>query len=75
MGFVDVAHGDGAPRKRVGLLPEGKAIAREGAEIAIGGKIVGRVTSGGFAPTSPSTLIHSCSWLYLTLAIQNSYPR
>ncbi len=42
---------EGAPRKRVGLLPEGKAIAREGAEIAIGGKIVGIVTSGGFAPT------------------------
>ena len=32
-------------------MPEGKAIAREGAEIAIGGKIVGKVTSGGFSPT------------------------
>jgi aminomethyltransferase len=42
---------EGAPRKRVGLLPEGKAIAREGAEIAIAGKVVGKVTSGGFAPT------------------------
>jgi len=42
---------EGAPRKRVGLLPEGKAIAREGAEIVIGGKTVGKVTSGGFAPT------------------------
>ena len=42
---------EGAPRKRIGLLPEGKAIAREGAEIAIGGKIVGKVTSGGFSPT------------------------
>ena len=42
---------EGSPRKRVGLLPEGKAIAREGAEIAIAGKIVGKVTSGGFAPT------------------------
>jgi aminomethyltransferase len=42
---------EGAPRKRVGLLPDGKAIAREGAEIAIDGKVVGRVTSGGFAPT------------------------
>ena len=42
---------NGAPRKRVGLLPEGKAIAREGAEIVIGGKTVGAVTSGGFAPT------------------------
>jgi aminomethyltransferase len=42
---------EGAPRKRVGLLPEGKAIAREGAEIAIGGTVIGKVTSGGFAPT------------------------
>ena len=42
---------EGAPRKRVGLLPDGKAIAREGAEIAIAGKVVGKVTSGGFAPT------------------------
>jgi aminomethyltransferase len=42
---------EGAPRKRVGLLPEGKAIAREGAEIAIAGQTVGKVTSGGFAPT------------------------
>ena len=41
---------EGAPRKRVGLLPEGKAIAREGAEIVIEGKTVGKVTSGGFAP-------------------------
>jgi aminomethyltransferase len=42
---------EGAPRKRVGLLPDGKAIAREGAEIVIAGKILGKVTSGGFAPT------------------------
>jgi aminomethyltransferase len=42
---------EGAPRKRVGLLPEGKAIAREGAEIVIGAATVGKVTSGGFAPT------------------------
>jgi aminomethyltransferase len=42
---------EGAPRKRVGLLPEGKAIAREGAEIVIAGKAVGKITSGGFAPT------------------------
>lgn len=42
---------EGAPRRRVGLLPDGKAIAREGAEIAIGGNIVGKVTSGGFSPT------------------------
>ena len=42
---------EGAPRKRVGLLPDGKAIAREGTEIAIDGTVVGKVTSGGFAPT------------------------
>ena len=42
---------EGASRKRVGLLPEGKAIAREGAEIVLDGKVVGKVTSGGFAPT------------------------
>ncbi len=42
---------EGAPRKRVGLLPDGKAIAREGAEIVIAGKVLGKVTSGGFAPT------------------------
>ncbi|WP_020698021.1 glycine cleavage system aminomethyltransferase GcvT [Reyranella massiliensis] len=42
---------EGSTRKRVGLLPDGKAIAREGAEIVIGGKVVGTVTSGGFAPT------------------------
>ena len=42
---------EGSTRKRVGLLPEGKAIAREGAEIVIDGKSVGVVTSGGFSPT------------------------
>jgi aminomethyltransferase len=42
---------EGAPRRRVGLLPDGKAIAREGAEIAIAGTVIGKVTSGGFAPT------------------------
>ncbi len=41
----------GAPRKRVGLLPEGKAIARDGAEIVIAGRTLGKVTSGGFSPS------------------------
>ncbi len=41
----------GAPRKRVGILPEGNAIARDGAEIVIAGKVVGKITSGGFSPT------------------------
>ncbi|MCP4563200.1 MAG: glycine cleavage system aminomethyltransferase GcvT [Bosea sp.] len=39
-------------RIRVGLLPEGRAPAREGADIATAdGAIVGKVTSGGFGPT------------------------
>ncbi len=42
---------EGAPRRRVGLLPGGKAIAREGAEIVVAGRVAGKVTSGGFAPT------------------------
>jgi aminomethyltransferase len=43
---------DGTARKRVGLRPDGRAPAREGTEIADKtGRIVGRVTSGGFAPS------------------------
>lgn len=43
---------DGVSRVRVGLLPEGRAPAREGAEIATPeGEVVGKVTSGGFGPT------------------------
>lgn len=39
-------------RIRVGLLPEGRAPAREGADIATAdGTVVGKVTSGGFGPT------------------------
>ncbi len=38
--------------RRVGLILEGRLPAREGAEIAaFDGRIVGRVTSGGFAPS------------------------
>lgn len=43
---------EGPARKRVGLRPEGRAIAREGAEIVdAAGQRLGRVTSGGFGPT------------------------
>lgn len=43
---------DGAAKKRVGLRPEGRAPAREGTEIADKtGRVVGRVTSGGFGPS------------------------
>ena len=38
-------------RRRVGLELEGKRIAREGAAVVVGGKEVGRVTSGTFSPT------------------------
>ncbi|VAV91110.1 Aminomethyltransferase (glycine cleavage system T protein) [hydrothermal vent metagenome] len=37
--------------KRVGICPLGKAPAREGTQIASGGEIVGRITSGGFGPS------------------------
>ncbi len=43
---------EGAARKRVGIRPDGRAPAREGSEIADrAGRVVGRVTSGGFAPS------------------------
>lgn len=43
---------DGPSRLRVGLLPEGRAPAREGAEVrSTDGGLIGTVTSGGFGPT------------------------
>ncbi|TYC62392.1 glycine cleavage system aminomethyltransferase GcvT [Rhodobacterales bacterium] len=43
---------DGPSRVRVGLKLDGKAPAREGAEIALpDGDVIGTLTSGGFAPT------------------------
>lgn len=43
---------EGTSRIRVGLLPEGRAPAREGTEIATPeGEVIGTVTSGGFGPT------------------------
>jgi aminomethyltransferase len=43
---------EGAPRKRVGIRPEGRAPAREGTEIVdTAGKRIGSVTSGGFGPS------------------------
>ena len=43
--------GQGVPRRLVGLEPEERVIARSGAEVHAGGRAVGRVTSGSFAPT------------------------
>jgi aminomethyltransferase len=43
---------EGPPRRRVGILPEGRAPAREGTPIATDdGREIGTVTSGGFGPT------------------------
>jgi aminomethyltransferase len=43
---------NGTARKRVGIRPEGRAPAREGAEIVNSeGRVIGRVTSGGFGPS------------------------
>lgn len=43
---------DGVSRKRVGILPEGRAPAREGTEIlSAEGNPIGTVTSGGFGPS------------------------
>ena len=42
----------GAPRRRVGIRPEGRAPARGGTEIVDGsGTVIGVVTSGGFGPS------------------------
>jgi len=42
----------GPARRRVGILPEGRAPVREGAAIkAADGRVVGAVTSGGFGPS------------------------
>ncbi|MBB4210021.1 aminomethyltransferase [Rhodothalassium salexigens DSM 2132] len=43
---------EGITRRRVGLRPEGRTIAREGSEIVDDqGQTIGRVTSGSFAPS------------------------
>ncbi|HEX3755165.1 MAG TPA: glycine cleavage system aminomethyltransferase GcvT [Rhizomicrobium sp.] len=42
---------NGTPRKRVGILPQGRAPAREGADIVADGRVIGRITSGGFGPS------------------------
>ena len=52
--IISVQMENGAPRKRVGLLPEGRAPMREGVELfatSEGGTSIGTITSGGFGPT------------------------
>ena len=48
---VTKALAEGPGQKRIGLKLEGRLPAREGAEVYAGEGKVGRVTSGGFAPT------------------------
>ncbi len=46
--------GEGPPRRRIGLRPEGRAPMREGTEVfaaETGGGAIGRVTSGGYGPS------------------------
>jgi len=43
---------NGAKRRRIGLLPEGKAPVREGVQLVTAqGDVIGVVTSGGFGPS------------------------
>ena len=43
---------DGPARQRIGIRPDERAPAREGTEITDGaGRVIGKVTSGGFGPT------------------------
>jgi aminomethyltransferase len=42
---------NGPSRRRVGILPEGRSPAREGSAIRVEDRNIGRITSGGFAPT------------------------
>ena len=51
---VQAAFEDGVARKRVGLVPQGRAPMREGTQLydaEDGGRLVGHVTSGSFGPT------------------------
>ncbi|MFM2044871.1 MAG: glycine cleavage system protein, partial [Pseudomonadota bacterium] len=51
-GIVQAQLKDGVARKRVGILPEGRAPAREHTEIQdLDGNTIGEITSGGFGPT------------------------
>jgi aminomethyltransferase len=51
-GIVQQQLADGPSRKRVGILPEGKAPARAHTEITdFGGRVIGEITSGGFGPS------------------------
>jgi len=46
---ADIA--DKSTKRLVGILPEGRAPAREHTEIQVNGEVIGEITSGGFGPT------------------------
>ena len=48
---VLAALADGPQRRRVGLILEGRMAAREGANVLLGERSIGTVTSGGFSPS------------------------
>ena len=54
----------GPEQRRVGLTMEGRLPAREGAEVFVGDRHVGRVTSGGFSPS----LGHPIAMAYVDVA-------
>ncbi len=51
---------DATRQVRVGLELAGRRIAREGATVLLGGRAVGRVTSGTFSPTLQKGLAMAC---------------
>ena len=54
--ILNQAKTGGATRKRVGFEMIGRGIAREGAEVVVGGKKCGWVTSGSMSPTLGKSL-------------------
>jgi aminomethyltransferase len=61
----------GAPRRRVGFKPEGRAPVREGAPLFAdesSGEKIGRITSGGFGPSvnAPIAMGYLPTWLAAT---------
>ncbi|WP_372003953.1 glycine cleavage system aminomethyltransferase GcvT [Tistrella mobilis] len=65
---IAAAFAEGPARKRVGLVPEGKVIAREGTDVVdpATGETVGRVTSGGFGPSVDGPV--AMAWVRADLA-------
>lgn len=49
-------HAQSPGATRVGLRLEGKRIARQGARVSSGGRVIGAVTSGAFSPTLNASL-------------------